>query len=110
MEDQFVRRILAAQSDLSVGQAQNMLRRWFVEDFGPTQVRHLCGGISNFFFNLFFSLIQAYVWDNNEEVVTWLQKQANAESTVNKNIYSVKRDAVISQIQKSLEVRVRKKN
>lgn len=38
MEDQFVRQILAAQSDLSVGQAQNMLRRWFVEDFETTKV------------------------------------------------------------------------
>lgn len=37
-EHQFVRRITTAQTDLSAGQAQNMLRRWFVEDFGPTQV------------------------------------------------------------------------
>lgn len=82
MEDTFVRKILSAQSDLSVGQAQNMLRRWFVEDFDSTK---------------------AYLWDNNEEVVAWLRKQTDAESTVNKNIYAVKRDAVISLMQKSLE-------
>lgn len=38
LEDSFVKKILAAQADLSVGQAKSMLRRWFVEDLGPTEV------------------------------------------------------------------------
>lgn len=37
-EDQFVKNILSSQADLSVGQAKSMLRRWFVEDLGPTEV------------------------------------------------------------------------
>lgn len=83
LEDNFVRRIVASQADLSVGQAKSMLRRWFVEDLGPTE---------------------SYLWDKNEEVVSWLQKQIIRDSTVNKNIYAVKKDAVISQIQRSLDV------
>lgn len=62
-----------------------MLRRWFVEDKGDTY---------------------AYQWEENESVVEWMEKQKkNEESTVNRNIYAVRKDAIISRIQQSLEVR-----
>lgn len=83
LEDYFVKRILAAQDNLSVGQAQSMLRRWFIEDRGTTE---------------------AYVWDKNDKIVEWLESQKEAESTLHRNIASVKKDAIISQIQNSLVV------
>lgn len=83
LEDQFVKKILDAQESLSVGQAQSMLRRWFVEDLGATE---------------------AYLWDRNEDVVEWLERQRAEDSTMSRNIKSVKKDAIISQIQKALEV------
>lgn len=61
-----------------------MLRRWFVEDKGETN---------------------SFLWDQNEPVVEWLQAQKKDEdSTVNRNINAVRKDAVISQIQIALEV------
>lgn len=83
LEDYFVSRILAAQDNMSVGQAQIMLRRWFVEDQGATE---------------------AYMWDKNEQMVDWLEKQKDRESIVQRNIASVRKDAIVSQIQKSLQV------
>lgn len=60
-----------------------MLRRWFVEDKGDTY---------------------AYQWEENVSVVEWMEEQKkNDESTVNRNINAVRKDAIISQIQKSLE-------
>lgn len=63
-----------------------MLRRWFVEDKGDTY---------------------AYQWEENEAVVVWMEEQKKNESTVNRNINAVRKDAIISQIQQSLEVRKR---
>lgn len=83
LEDYFVGRILGAQDSLSVGQAQSMLRRWFVEDMGATE---------------------AYMWDSNEKMVDWLEKQKDSESIVQRNISSVRKAAIVAQIQKSLEV------
>jgi acetyl-CoA carboxylase / biotin carboxylase 1 len=60
-----------------------MLRRWFVEDKGDTK---------------------AYQWDENAEVVEWLEEQKKESSDVNRNINAVRKDAIISQIQRSLEV------
>lgn len=48
--------------------------------------------------------MQAYLWENNEPVVEWLENQKKSDSTVSRNIYAVKKDAIISQIQKALEV------
>lgn len=60
-----------------------MLRRWFVEDKGDTY---------------------AYQWEESEAVVEWMEEQKKNEgSTVNRNINSVRKDAIISQIQRSLE-------
>ncbi|XP_053683269.1 acetyl-CoA carboxylase isoform X3 [Sabethes cyaneus] len=82
LEEYFIKQILRAQDSFSVGQAKSMLRRWFVEDKGATE---------------------AYLWENNEPVVEWLENQKQSDSTVCKNIYAVKKDAIISQIQKALE-------
>ena len=38
LEDTFTRKILKAQDGLPVGQAQQMLRRWLVEDKGAAEV------------------------------------------------------------------------
>lgn len=38
LEETFVKKILGAQDSLEVGQAKQMLRRWFVEDKGATEV------------------------------------------------------------------------
>jgi len=83
LEESVVKQILTAQESLSVGQAKSMLRRWFVEDMSATD---------------------AYLWDQNDAVVDWFEKQRSPESTVIKNINAVKRDAIISQIQRALEV------
>jgi acetyl-CoA carboxylase/biotin carboxylase 1 len=61
-----------------------MLQRWFVEDKGDTN---------------------SFVWDQNELVVEWLEEQKKEElSIVNRNISSVRKDAIVSQIKKALEV------
>jgi acetyl-CoA carboxylase / biotin carboxylase 1 len=39
IEDEFVKQILRAQDSLPVGQAKSMLRRWFAEDKGESEVR-----------------------------------------------------------------------
>ncbi|KAL1397350.1 hypothetical protein pipiens_002541 [Culex pipiens pipiens] len=83
LEEHFIKQILSAQDSLAVGQAKEMLRRWFVEDKGATE---------------------AYLWENhNEPVVEWLEGQKKSDSTVCRNIYAVKKDAIVSQIQKALE-------
>ena len=38
LEDSFIKKIVKAQDNLSVGQAKEMLRRWLVEDKGTTEV------------------------------------------------------------------------
>ncbi|XP_041773392.1 acetyl-CoA carboxylase-like isoform X2 [Anopheles merus] len=81
LEEHFIKQILEAQEGLSVGQAKSMLRRWFVEDMGATE---------------------AYRWEANESAVEWLENQKRTDSTVLRNIYAVKKDAIISQIQESL--------
>jgi len=61
-----------------------MLQRWFVEDKGDTN---------------------SFVWDQNEHVVEWLEEQKKEElSIVNRNINAVRKDAIVSQIKKALEV------
>lgn len=83
LEEHYVKQLLKIQDSLKVGPAKEMLRRWFVEDRGA---------------------IDAYLWDKNEVVVEWLEKQKEPDSIVLKNIAAVKRDAIISQIKLSLEV------
>lgn len=82
LEQQLVKQITTAQDNLNIGQAKSMLRRWFIEDKGATE---------------------AHIWDSNQELVDWLSRQTESDSVVATNINAVKRDAIISQIQKSLE-------
>ncbi|XP_075219792.1 acetyl-CoA carboxylase isoform X3 [Lycorma delicatula] len=85
LENQIKREIIKSQPNLSDGQAEAMLRRWFVEDKGTTV---------------------AYLWENNEAVVSWLSEQISAgdNSIVANNIRCIERDAVIQQVKSALEV------
>lgn len=105
LEDAYIKKILRAQDNLSVGQAKQMLRRWLVEDKGATEV-NMAGfpSHSEIFLIQFNFIFQAYLWDKNEEMVSWYQEQTNGESIVSRNVNSVRRDAVISTISKMLEV------
>ncbi|CAB1316204.1 unnamed protein product, partial [Coregonus sp. 'balchen'] len=69
LEDTVKMKIQVANSELTDGQIQAMLRRWFVEAEGT---------------------VKAYLWDSNEEVVEWLEKQLKEEegarSVIDENI------------------------
>lgn len=104
LEEYFIKQILDAQDSLSVGQAKSMLRRWFVEDKGATEVILEESNFSGIRSNWIYIFWQAYLWENNEPLVEWLENQKKSDSTVCRNIYAVKKDAIISQIQKALEV------
>lgn len=86
LEQELVQSIIeAAQESLTVGEARIRLRRWFIEDRGETV---------------------AHMWDNNdnnESVVEWLVDQIQTNSVVQNNINAVKRDAIVQQVQESIE-------
>ena len=48
--------------------------------------------------------VQAYLWDSNEEVVEWLEKQLKEEegarSIVDENIKYIRRDHILKQIRR----------
>ncbi|XP_063060931.1 acetyl-CoA carboxylase-like isoform X2 [Engraulis encrasicolus] len=75
-------------SELTDGQMQAMLRRWFVEAEGA---------------------VQAYLWDSNKDVVEWLERQQKAEeeeggrSVIEENIKYIRRDALLKQIHSLVE-------
>ncbi|KAI3372884.1 hypothetical protein L3Q82_023324 [Scortum barcoo] len=73
--------ILQANKDLSDGHMQSMLRRWFVETEGT---------------------VQAYLWDNNQVVVEWLEKHLSEEdggrSAIRENIKYLKRENTLKHI------------
>uniref|UniRef100_A0A8C4HHW9 acetyl-CoA carboxylase n=1 Tax=Dicentrarchus labrax TaxID=13489 RepID=A0A8C4HHW9_DICLA len=81
LEETVQRKIQAANSELTDGQVQAMLRRWFVEAEGA---------------------VKAYLWDNNEEVVAWLERQLaeeeGARSVIDENIKYIRRDHILKQI------------
>ncbi|GLD74974.1 acetyl-CoA carboxylase 1 isoform X1, partial [Lates japonicus] len=81
LEDTVKRKIQVANSELTDGQIQAMLRRWFVEAEGA---------------------VKAYLWDNNEEVVAWLERQLaeeeGARSVIDENIKYIRRDHILKQI------------
>ncbi|XP_078451558.1 acetyl-CoA carboxylase-like isoform X2 [Lampetra planeri] len=93
LEDVGKRRVLAANPALGPsvspsagnapgpGHVQSMLRRWFVETEGT---------------------VKAYLWDNNQAVVQWLEKHLKPEegvrSVIEENIKYIKRDHVMQQI------------
>eukprot|EP00064_Thunnus_orientalis_P008280 superscaffoldBa00000975_g8303 len=73
--------ILQANKDLSDGHMQSMLRRWFVETEGT---------------------VKAYLWDNNQAVVEWLEKHLSKEdgarSAIRENIKYLKRENTLKHI------------
>ncbi|XP_069882456.1 acetyl-CoA carboxylase 2 isoform X1 [Dipodomys merriami] len=82
LEDQVKREVLQASSELSHDHVQSMLRRWFVETEGA---------------------VKAYLWDNNQVVVQWLEQHwlegEGLRSTIRENIKYLKRDSVLKTIQ-----------
>ncbi|XP_070372336.1 acetyl-CoA carboxylase 2 isoform X2 [Equus asinus] len=81
LEDQVRQEILRASSELSHVHIQSMLRRWFVETEGA---------------------VKAYLWDNNQMVVQWLEQHWQVgdglRSTIRENIKYLKRDSVLKTI------------
>ncbi|XP_048833144.1 acetyl-CoA carboxylase isoform X2 [Brienomyrus brachyistius] len=73
--------ILCANKELSDGHIESMLRRWFVETEGT---------------------VKAYLWDNNQVVVEWLEKQLaegdGIRSAIRENIKYLKRDYALKHI------------
>ncbi|XP_024130292.1 acetyl-CoA carboxylase isoform X2 [Oryzias melastigma] len=78
--------ILQANRDLSDGHLQSMLRRWFVETEGT---------------------VKAYLWDNNQAVVEWLEKHLSKEdgtrSAIRENIKYLKRENALKHIRSLVE-------
>ncbi|XP_063051128.1 acetyl-CoA carboxylase isoform X2 [Engraulis encrasicolus] len=81
LEEMAKAEVLAANGDLSDGHIQSMLRRWFVETEGT---------------------VKAYLWDNNQAVVEWLEKHLAKEegtrSAIRENIKYLKRDYALKHI------------
>ncbi|XP_021331870.1 acetyl-CoA carboxylase 1 isoform X3 [Danio rerio] len=81
LEETVKRKIQCANSELTDGQVQAMLRRWFVEAEGA---------------------VKAYLWDSNEDVVEWLERQLaeeeGARSVIDENIKYIRRDHILKQI------------
>ncbi|KAM8886755.1 acetyl-CoA carboxylase isoform 2-T4 [Spinachia spinachia] len=78
--------ILEANKDLTDGHMQSMLRRWFVETEGT---------------------VKAYLWDNNKEVVEWLEKHLTKDdgirSGIRENIKYLKRENTLKHIRSLVE-------
>ncbi|XP_067862154.1 acetyl-CoA carboxylase isoform X2 [Heptranchias perlo] len=81
LEEMVKQEIVKANHELSDGHIQSMLRRWFVETEGT---------------------VKAYLWDNNQNVVEWLEKHLNEEedsrSVIRENIKYLKRDYALKHI------------
>ncbi|XP_073990348.1 acetyl-CoA carboxylase isoform X5 [Rhodnius prolixus] len=86
IQDRIKRNMMKMQPSLNDGQAQAMLRRWFIEEKGTTE---------------------AYLWDDNKVATSWMEQQLSmgemGESIIAKNMKSVQRDAIINQIKMALE-------
>lgn len=78
--------ILQANKDLSDGHMHSMLRRWFVETEGTVKV---------------------YLWDSNQAVVEWLEKQLSTadgtRSAIRENIKYLKRENIFKNIRSLVE-------
>ncbi|XP_018332454.1 acetyl-CoA carboxylase isoform X2 [Agrilus planipennis] len=85
LQNRVISSMTEIQPTIAVGQAESMLRRWFVEDKGP---------------------IESYKWENNESVVLWLEDQLSRpaeQSIIGYNLHCVSKDAALTKIQESLE-------
>ncbi|KAJ0019381.1 hypothetical protein NQD34_006950 [Periophthalmus magnuspinnatus] len=79
--------ILQANKDLSDGHMHSMLRRWFVETEGT---------------------VKTYLWDSNQAVVEWLERQLSTEdgtrsSAIRENIKYLKRENTLKHIRSLVE-------
>lgn len=120
LEDQVKQEILQVSRELSHVHIQSMLRRWFVETEGAVKVglgrrrgrwavRALvrrgwacaAGGPS---LRQPLPPPQAYLWDNNQMVVQWLEQHWQVgdglRSTIGENIKYLKRDSVLKTIRR----------
>ncbi|XP_058137492.1 acetyl-CoA carboxylase 2 isoform X3 [Dasypus novemcinctus] len=86
LEDQVKQEILRASGELSHVHIQSMLRRWFMEMEGA---------------------VKAYLWDNNQAVVQWLEQHWQAQggplSPIRENIKCLKRDFVLKTIRRLVQ-------
>ncbi|XP_059832400.1 acetyl-CoA carboxylase-like [Hypanus sabinus] len=86
LEDTVKKKILDANSELIDGQIQAMLRLWLVEGEGT---------------------VKAYLWDDNKDVVEWLEKQLLEEeatrSVIDENIKYISRDYILKQIRSPVQ-------
>ncbi|KAK9507907.1 hypothetical protein O3M35_007669 [Rhynocoris fuscipes] len=86
IQNRIKKNMMKMQPSLNDGQAQAMLRRWFIEEKGTTE---------------------GYLWDDNKVVTSWMEEQISmgetGESIIAKNMKSVQRDAIINQIKNALE-------
>ncbi|XP_014228649.1 acetyl-CoA carboxylase isoform X4 [Trichogramma pretiosum] len=83
LENQIRREVLKTQPDLSLRQLEATLRRWFVEDKGPTE---------------------SYLWDRDEHAVRWIEEQMATENSVlQHNLNCVKKGALVNQIKEALD-------
>uniref|UniRef100_A0A8C4V180 Acetyl-CoA carboxylase alpha n=1 Tax=Falco tinnunculus TaxID=100819 RepID=A0A8C4V180_FALTI len=86
LEDVVKKKIHDANPELTDGQIQAMLRRWFVEVEGT---------------------VKAYLWDSNKDLVEWLEKQLTEEegvrSVVDENIKYISRDYILKQIRSLIQ-------
>lgn len=78
--------IRQADSSLSDGHMQSMLRRWFVETEGA---------------------VKTYLWDNNQAVVEWLEQQLSTadgmKTSIRENIKFLKRENTLRHIHRLVE-------
>nr|UXL88908.1 acetyl-CoA carboxylase-like 6 isoform 3 [Potamotrygon motoro] len=81
LEEMAKQAVIEANQELSDGHIKSMLRRWFVETEGT---------------------VKAYLWDNNQHVVAWLEQHLNEEdgtrSVIRENIKYLKRDYALKHI------------
>ncbi|KAF3816709.1 hypothetical protein GH733_014057 [Mirounga leonina] len=107
LEDLVKKKIHNANPELTDGQIQAMLRRWFVEVEGTVKinisdVQQASAALCDIWFRLRVVCLQAYVWDNNKDLVEWLEKQLTEEdgvrSVIEENIKYISRDYVLKQI------------
>uniref|UniRef100_A0A8D2IGK1 Acetyl-CoA carboxylase beta n=1 Tax=Urocitellus parryii TaxID=9999 RepID=A0A8D2IGK1_UROPR len=81
LEGQVKQEVLRASGDLGQEHVQSMLRRWFVETEGA---------------------VKAYLWDNNQAVVQWLEQHWQAgeglRSAIHENIRYLRRDSALKTI------------
>ncbi|XP_044738438.1 acetyl-CoA carboxylase isoform X3 [Chrysoperla carnea] len=83
LQNDIITELLKVQPNLSFGQGQAMLRRWFIEDKGPSE---------------------GYKWENNEAVVNWLLEQKTRDnSIISHNLLCVKKDAKLHSIKEAVE-------